>query len=110
MEYSAHLPSIDFSGKRFLLTDLRSYGATAAELDYTFLCANDHLPCSLPWLDDPTALATVIEASERMTMATIVSIPVVRGPIVTARTLAAVDILSGDRLWLWGVGARLIGA
>ena len=37
-------------------------------------------------------------------MATIVSIPVVRGPIVTARTLAAVDILSGDRLWLWGVG------
>ena len=25
MEYSAHLPSIDFSGKRFLLTDLRSY-------------------------------------------------------------------------------------
>ena len=103
MEYGAHLPLIDFSGKGFSLTELRAYAKQASELGYTHLCANDHLLFSKPWLDGPTALAAVLEASGAMTLATTVSIPVVRGPMVSAKTLGAIDLLSGGRLVV-GVG------
>ena len=67
------------------------------------LCANDHLLFGRPWLYGPTALAAVLEASGAMTLATTVSIPVVRGPILTAKTLGAINLLSGGRLVV-GVG------
>ncbi len=103
MEYGVHLPLIDFSGKGFSLAELRAYAKRASDLGYTFLCANDHLLFSRPWLDGPTALAAVLEVSGAMTLATTVSIPVVRGPMVTAKTLGAIDLLSGGRLVV-GVG------
>ena len=103
MEYGAHLPLIDFSGNGFSLADLVIYAKRAAELGYTRLCANDHLLFSRPWLDGPTALAAVMESSGEMTLATTVSIPVVRGPILTAKTLGAINLLSGGRLVV-GVG------
>jgi alkanesulfonate monooxygenase SsuD/methylene tetrahydromethanopterin reductase-like flavin-dependent oxidoreductase (luciferase family) len=49
------------------------------------------------------ALAATIDAAADMTIATTVSLPVVRGPVQTAKTLAALDVLSGGRL-LAGVG------
>lgn len=103
MEYGAHLPLIQFSAGRPTLADLRAYARRAAALEYRFLCANDHLLFSRPWLDGPTALAATIDASAEMTIATTVSLPVIRGPTQTAKTLAALDILSGGRL-VAGVG------
>ncbi len=103
MEFGAHLPLIDFGGGSPSLADLRAYVEGAAALGYTFLCANDHLLFSRPWLDGPTALAAVIESSGDMTLATTVALPVVRGPVQTAKILAAVDVLSGGRLVV-GVG------
>ncbi|MEE3850197.1 LLM class flavin-dependent oxidoreductase [Gordonia sp. LSe1-13] len=44
-----------------------------------------------------------VEHSEDLTLATTVTLPVIRGPAVTAKAAAAVDILSGGRLVL-GVG------
>ena len=75
----------------------------AAGLGYRYLCANDHLLFSRPWLDGPTALAAVIAESQDMTLATTVSLPVIRGPAQLAKTLAAIDILSDGRLVI-GVG------
>lgn len=103
MEFGAHLPLIEFRGATRTLADLRAYAQHAAALGYRWLCANDHLLFGRPWLDGPTALATSIEAAADMTIATTVSLPVVRGPIQTAKTLAALDILSGGRL-VAGVG------
>lgn len=103
MEFGAHLPLIQFDDERVSFTKLRAYTEHARQLGYTFLCANDHLVFSRPWLDGPTALASVIEASGDMTLATTVAIPVVRGPVPAAKTLAAIDILSGGRLVV-GVG------
>jgi len=62
------------------------------------LCANDHLVFAVPWLDGPTALAAVIEASGQMTLATTVALVAVRGPVPVAKALAAIDRLSGGRL------------
>jgi len=103
MDYGAHLPLIQFAGTGHTLGDLRTYVRRAAALEYRYLCANDHLLFSRPWLDGPTALAATIEASAGMTLATSVCLPVIRGPVQTAKTLAAIDILSGGRL-LVGVG------
>ena len=103
MELGAHLPLIDFGDGGPSPARLRGYSGAAARLGYTFLCANDHLLFSRPWLDGPTALASVIESSGEMTLATTVVLPVVRGPVQTAKTLAAIDVLSGGRLVV-GVG------
>lgn len=103
MEYGAHLPLIDFDGGGRTLDDLREFTRAAHELDYKFLCANDHLVFQRPWLDGPTALAAVLPESGEMALATTVAIPIVRGPVTSAKTLAAIDILSGGRL-IVGVG------
>jgi alkanesulfonate monooxygenase SsuD/methylene tetrahydromethanopterin reductase-like flavin-dependent oxidoreductase (luciferase family) len=103
MEFGAHLPQIEFDGARLTLADLRGYARRAAALEYRFLCANDHLLFGRPWLDGPTALASVIDEAAGMTIATTVCLPVVRGPVQTAKTLAALDILAGGRL-VAGVG------
>ena len=103
MEFGAHLPLIELDGGASSLAGLRDYAQAAAGLGYTFLCANDHLLYARPWLDGPTALAAVLEHAEGMTLATTVCLPVIRGPVQTAKTLAALDILSGGRLVV-GVG------
>jgi alkanesulfonate monooxygenase SsuD/methylene tetrahydromethanopterin reductase-like flavin-dependent oxidoreductase (luciferase family) len=104
MEYGTHLPLIAFGGGApKTLAELRAYTRRAAALGYRFLCANDHLLFGRPWLDGPTALAATIDESADMTLATTVALPVVRGPIQTAKMLAAIDILSDGRL-VAGVG------
>jgi alkanesulfonate monooxygenase SsuD/methylene tetrahydromethanopterin reductase-like flavin-dependent oxidoreductase (luciferase family) len=103
MQYGAHLPLIAFDGVTWTLADLCGYARRAAALEYRFLCANDHLFFGRPWLDGPTALAATLEASADMTIATTVALPVIRGPVQTAKMLAALDRLSGGRL-VAGVG------
>ena len=103
MEYGAHLPLIAFGSATWSLTDVCAYAQRAAALEYRFLCANDHLFFARPWLDGPTALAAALERSGDMTIATTVALPVIRGPVQTAKMLAALDRLSGGRL-IAGVG------
>ena len=104
MEYGAHLPLIDFGARSPTLGGLREYAGNAAALGYRYLCANDHLLFGRPWLDGPAALAATIDASGNMTLATTICLPVIRGPVQTAKLLTALDILSEGRL-VAGVGA-----
>jgi alkanesulfonate monooxygenase SsuD/methylene tetrahydromethanopterin reductase-like flavin-dependent oxidoreductase (luciferase family) len=100
--YGAHLPLIDLGAGR-PLPALRAYARAAAGLGYRYLCANDHLLFGRPWLDGPTVLAALLEESGDMRLATTASLPVLRGPVQLAKTLAAIDLLSGGRL-VAGVG------
>jgi len=68
-----------------------------------WLSANDHLVFGRPWLDGHVALASVLEASGSMTVATSIALPVVRGPAPLAKTVAAIDRLSAGRVVV-GVG------
>ena len=103
MEVGVHLPLISFQGEQRSLDDLLAFTETARDLGYTHLCVNDHLAFSRPWLDGPTTLAAVLASSGRMTLATTVAVPVLRGPAATAKILAAIDLLSGGRLVV-GIG------
>lgn len=104
MDFGAHLPLIDFDGRGFALAALLSYADTARSLGYAAVAANDHLVFRRPWLDGPTALAAVVAPSGGMALMTTVALPVVRGPVQVAKTLGAIDLLSGGRL-LVGVSA-----
>jgi alkanesulfonate monooxygenase SsuD/methylene tetrahydromethanopterin reductase-like flavin-dependent oxidoreductase (luciferase family) len=103
VEYGAHLPLLALDGRPRTLAELCAYARRAAALGLGCLCANDHLLYHRPWLDGPTALAAVLEASGGMDIATTVALPVVRGPVATAKALATLDRLSGGRL-IAGVG------
>ena len=97
MEFGVHLPLADL-GSTPSLAGLKAYARTADELGYGYLCVNDHLLFTRPWLDGPTALAAVIDESGSMQLATTVSLPVLRGPVQLAKTLVALDVLSMGRL------------
>src|SRR5439155_25571070 len=98
MDFGAHLPLMDFGGNPYTLEHLTAYTDTAARLGFSALSANDHMVFSVPWLDGPTALAAMIGSSGPMTLATTVALPVIRGPVPLAKTLAAIDRLSQGRL------------
>ncbi len=103
MEFGVHLPLIAFRGQAFSLSRLADYVGTAEQLGFTTLCANDHLTFSRPWLDSLTALAAILTRTRHMTLMTTAALPVVRGPIPLAKSLAALDVLSDGRL-IAGVG------
>jgi alkanesulfonate monooxygenase SsuD/methylene tetrahydromethanopterin reductase-like flavin-dependent oxidoreductase (luciferase family) len=99
MEFGAHLPLIELEeGGERTLAALRAYAQRAAALGYRYLCANDHLLFARPWLDGPTALAATMDTAPDMTLVTTVWLPVIRGPVQSAKTLAALDVLSRGRL------------
>ena len=104
VEFGVHLPLIDLDGTSPTLKRLLEYTRTAAGLGFRYLCANDHLVYRRPWLDGPTALAAVLEASGDMTIATTAAVPVLRGPAATARLFTALNAISGERL-VAGIGA-----
>ena len=103
MDYGVHLPLMALDGRPWTLDRLLQYAHTAEGLGFQALSANDHLVFGRPWLDGPTALAAVLSSTGRMALATTVALPVVRGPVALAKSLAAIDLLSGDRLVV-GVG------
>lgn len=98
MDYGAHLPLIAFDGRPWSLQRLLDYAQAAETLGFAALAVNDHLIFSRPWLDGPTAMSAVLAATGEMDLMTTVALPVVRGPVPLAKSLAAIDILSGGRL------------
>jgi alkanesulfonate monooxygenase SsuD/methylene tetrahydromethanopterin reductase-like flavin-dependent oxidoreductase (luciferase family) len=103
MDFGAHLPLMDFGGNPYTFGHLAEYTGTAARLGFRALSVNDHMLFSVPWLDGLTALASMIGHAGTMTLATTVALPAIRGPVPLAKTLAALDRLSGGRLVV-GVG------
>ena len=104
MRYGAHLPLIRFDGAGQTLARSPRVRAARRRACSTATCAPT-TTCSSrrPWLDGPTALAATLDAAADMTLATTVCLPVIRGPVQSAKTLAALDLLSGGRL-VAGVG------
>jgi alkanesulfonate monooxygenase SsuD/methylene tetrahydromethanopterin reductase-like flavin-dependent oxidoreductase (luciferase family) len=103
VELGVHLPLMEFGHEGLSLRRLQAAVDAARELNFAAVSANDHFMFQTPWLDGLTALATVIERSGEMQLATTISLATLRGPVPLAKTLAALDLLSGGRL-IAGVG------
>ena len=98
-----HLPLMEFGDEGQSLGRLTRAVDAARECGLAAVSANDHFLFQTPWLDGPTALAAVIDRSGDMDLATTVSLVSLRGPVPLAKTLAALDLLSGGRV-IAGVG------
>lgn len=98
MDLGIHLPLMQFGDEGLSRGRLEQAVDAAREAGLAAVSANDHFVFSTPWLDGPTALASVIERTGDMTLATTVSLAVLRGPVPLAKTLAALDVLSEGRL------------
>ena len=94
MRIGAHLPLADLGDGTPTGEDLRAYASSARDLGYTTLSANDHLLWGKPWLDGPTSLASVISAAGDLTLATSITLPVVRHPVVVAKMLTTLASLA----------------
>ncbi len=103
MDVGAHLPLADFGDGTPTVDGLRDYVRTARDLGYAAVSANDHLVWRRPWLDGPTALAAVAGDAGEMALATSIALPVVRHPVVVAKTLSSLAALTGSRV-IGGLG------
>ena len=103
MDLALHLPLMEFADEGQSLGRLTRAVDAARECGFAAVSANDHFVFSTPWLDGPTALAAVLERSGEMALATTLSLVALRGPVPVAKALAALDLLSGERL-IAGVG------
>lgn len=98
MELGVHLPLIRLGDEPLSFERLAGAVDSARECGFATICANDHFVFRTPWLDGLTALAGMVERSGEMTLATTVSLAVLRGPVPLAKALAAIDVLSEGRL------------
>jgi alkanesulfonate monooxygenase SsuD/methylene tetrahydromethanopterin reductase-like flavin-dependent oxidoreductase (luciferase family) len=98
VELGVHLPLMPFGEEPLSLRRLQATVDAARECGFAAISANDHFVFQTPWLDGPTALASMVERSGEMTLATTVSLAVLRGPVPLAKTLAAIDVLSEGRV------------
>ena len=94
MRLGAHLPLADLGGGLPTAGELVGYATAARELGFATLSANDHLFWKRPWLDGPTALASVAAAAGELTLATSLALPVVRHPVVVAKMLTSLAALA----------------
>jgi alkanesulfonate monooxygenase SsuD/methylene tetrahydromethanopterin reductase-like flavin-dependent oxidoreductase (luciferase family) len=104
MRFGVHLPLADLGQGVMSGPDLRAYVRTAAEAGYATVSANDHLVWGRPWLDGPTALASVLAESRPLALATSIALPTVRHPVVLAKTLASLATLAEGQRVVAGIG------
>jgi len=98
MDFGVHLPLMEFGNEGLSLAQLQATVDAARAGGFSTVSANDHFVFAAPWLDGPTALAAVLERSAPLTVATTISLVALRGPVPLAKTLVALDVLSGGRL------------
>ena len=104
MEAGVHLPQVEFAGEGLSLRRIADTVDAARANGFEAVSVNDHFVFGAPWLDGLTVLAAMAERSGPMTLATTVSLAALRGPVPLAKTLAALDVLSGGRV-VAGLGA-----
>ena len=94
-----------FDGKEEPTTneEIISLAQYAEALGYDSLSVNDHIVFHTSWLDAISTLSAVAASTTRILIGTSILNIVVRNPVVCAKALAAIDILSSGRLFA-GVG------
>ena len=92
-----------FDGNEPTKEQIISLAQYAEALGYDSLSVNDHIVFHTSWLDAIATLSAVAAATTRILIGTSILNIVVRNPVVCAKALAAIDILSSGRLFA-GVG------
>jgi alkanesulfonate monooxygenase SsuD/methylene tetrahydromethanopterin reductase-like flavin-dependent oxidoreductase (luciferase family) len=92
-----------FDDKQPTKEQIISLAQYAEALGYDSLSVNDHIVFHTSWLDAVSTLSAVAASTIRILIGTSILNIVVRNPVVCAKALAGIDILSSGRLFA-GVG------
>ena len=92
-----------FDGNQPTKEQIISLAQYAEALGYDSLSVNDHIVFHTSWLDAISTLSAVAASTTRILIGTSILNIVVRNPVVCAKALAAIDILSSGRLFA-GIG------
>jgi alkanesulfonate monooxygenase SsuD/methylene tetrahydromethanopterin reductase-like flavin-dependent oxidoreductase (luciferase family) len=103
IKVGVHIPVMGFNGKESTKEEIISFAKHAEALGYDSLSVNDHIVFHTSWLDALTTLSAVAASTNRILLGTSILNIVVRNPVVCAKALAAIDIISSGRLFA-GVG------
>ena len=103
IKFGIHIPLMGFSDYGSTNDRIISLAQHAEALGYDSLSVNDHIVFHTSWLDALTTLSAVASSTRRILISTSILNIVVRNPVVCAKALAAIDILSSGRLFA-GVG------
>jgi alkanesulfonate monooxygenase SsuD/methylene tetrahydromethanopterin reductase-like flavin-dependent oxidoreductase (luciferase family) len=103
IKFGVHIPLMGFDGNQPTKEQIISLAQYAEALGYDSLSVNDHIVFHTSWLDALSTLSAVAASTTRILIGTSILNIVVRNPIVCAKALAAIDILSSGRLFA-GVG------
>ncbi len=103
IKFGVHVPVMGLEGKEPANEQIISLAQHAEALGYDSLSVNDHIVFHTSWVDAITTLSAVAASTTRILIGTSILNIVVRNPIICAKALAAIDILSSGRLFA-GVG------
>jgi alkanesulfonate monooxygenase SsuD/methylene tetrahydromethanopterin reductase-like flavin-dependent oxidoreductase (luciferase family) len=113
--FGVHLPVMGFDSssnssrnggkeKPHSREQMLSIARKAESLGYDSLSVNDHIVFRTSWLDSLSTLSAVAAVTNRIKLGTSVLNIVVRNPVICAKSLSTIDILSSGRLFAAGVG------
>src|SRR4029079_6781754 len=103
--FGTHLPVMGFVRKETVSREqLISFARKAEELGYDSLSVNDHIVFRTGWLDAISSLSAIAATTHRIKIGTSILNIVVRNPVICAKALSTIDILSSGRLFAVGVG------
>ena len=103
VRFGLHIPVMGFDGEELTKEGVISLAHDAEALGYDSISVNDHIVFHTSWLDALTVLAAIAASTTRILLGTSILNIVVRNPVVCAKALAAIDIISSGRLFA-GVG------
>lgn len=103
IKFGVHIPVMGFNSNQPTKEQIISLAQYAETLGYDSLSINDHIVFHTSWLDAISTLSAVAASTTHILVGTSILNIVVRNPVVCAKALAAIDILSSGRLFA-GVG------
>jgi alkanesulfonate monooxygenase SsuD/methylene tetrahydromethanopterin reductase-like flavin-dependent oxidoreductase (luciferase family) len=102
--FGTHLPVMALTKEEtFSREQILSIANKVEELGYDSISVNDHIVFNTGWLDGISSLAAIAATTNRIKIGTSILNVVIRNPVICAKALSSIDILSSGRLFV-GLG------
>jgi alkanesulfonate monooxygenase SsuD/methylene tetrahydromethanopterin reductase-like flavin-dependent oxidoreductase (luciferase family) len=100
ISFGIHLPVMGFIREEPISREqIISFARKAEELGYDSLSVNDHIVFRTDWLDAITSLSAIAAVTNRIRIGSSILNVVVRNPVICAKALSSIDIISEGRLF-----------
>jgi alkanesulfonate monooxygenase SsuD/methylene tetrahydromethanopterin reductase-like flavin-dependent oxidoreductase (luciferase family) len=100
ISFGIHLPVMGFArGEPISREQMISFAQKAEELGYDSLSVNDHIVFRTGWIDAISTLSAIAAVTNRIKIGTSILNVVVRNPVICAKALSSIDIISEGRLF-----------